>query len=243
MVLAVDVGNTKTAVALVEGSTIRARAQWPTDQTGAAVFEGALGRAPGAERIVVATVVPRARRAWDDVATWLSLPITVLSRGDQVPVTCDVDEPSKVGVDRLVNLLGAALDDAPPLVVVDLGTATTIDALDRSGHFVGGAILPGAGTAMRALAASTAQLPEVRLVAPPSPIGRNTAHAIQSGVVLGYAGGIDSLVAAISRELGGATCVATGGLAAVFAPHCRCFHRVDDTITLRGIARAWELAR
>lgn len=243
VVLAVDVGNTKTAVAVVQGRALRARRAWATGEATASGVAALIAAGPAPEALAVATVVPREVERWTSIAIGLSLPLCVFRRGDDVPMACDVDDAAGVGVDRLVNALGALDDEPPPLVVVDFGTATTVDCVDRAGRFVGGAILPGAATAMRALAAGTAQLPEVPLVAPPSAIGRNTVHALQSGVVLGYAGGVRSLVQAMSEALGGAVALATGGLAPHLAPHCRCFARIDDTITLRGIARAWELSR
>jgi type III pantothenate kinase len=132
------------------------------------------------------------------------------------------------------NGAGALLDAGA--IVVDLGTATTLDCVSPSGEFVGGVIVPGMRVSFDALVAGTAQLRDVELVAPPRVLGRNTVECLQSGVVYGYASLVDGLVARLRAELPFACRVlATGGLAPVIAPHASSIERVDPDLTLRGL--------
>jgi type III pantothenate kinase len=247
VLVVVDVGNTKAELAAVEGGRVLRRVRVATGSEAEPALRALLGEAAAGTRpeaLVVASVVPLEATRWEALGAKLGLLVRTYTRGDEVPVPSAADEPARVGVDRMVNVLGALQGLAPPLVVVDVGTATTIDAVDATGRFLGGAILAGPATAMRALARGTAALPEVPLEAPARVIGRNTREAIQSGSVLGYAGSLDLLVRCMVAELGGeARVVFTGGLGASFAALCAGSPAVDDTITLRGIARLWELTR
>lgn len=242
MIIAVDVGNTKTEIASVEAAGLRDRVRVATGDDVAPVLRRvAQGHVEG---LAVGTVVPGERARWAAIGAAEGWTTRVFARGDEVPIATRVREPARVGVDRLVNALGALGLVTPPLVVVDIGTATTVDAIDADGAFLGGAILAGPATALRALVGGTAQLPPVPLAPPPAVIGRDTVEAIQSGSVLGYAGAIDALVARMTEALGGgATVFFCGGLGATFAPLCRGPVVLDDTLTLRGLARAWELLR
>ncbi len=242
MIIAVDVGNTKTEIASIEGAALRDRVRVATgDDVDVALRRVAVGTVEG---LAVGSVVPGQSARWAAIGAAEGWATRVFARGDEVPIPTRVREPGRVGVDRLVNALGALGLAAPPLVVVDIGTATTVDAIDGDGVFLGGAILAGPATALRALVGGTAQLPAVPLAPPPAVIGRDTEEAIQSGSVLGYAGAIDALVAGMTAAMGGrATVFFCGGLGATFAPLCRGPLVLDDTITLRGLARAWELSR
>lgn len=247
MVLTVDIGNTKTELGLWQGRALVGAARAPTAEhrdwaawaarvvvdAGGGVIEG----------IATASVVPTAVARWADVAHRLHTRIRVFE-GTNIPgIVVKLAHPEQVGPDRLVNVLGALEWSPGPLISVDLGTATTFDVLDADGAFIGGAIAPGAGTALDALVSHTARLPAVPLEAPGAAIGRDTVSAMQSGAVLGYASLVDGLVARIRTELGvRAYCVATGGLVERFAPLCTSFDRVDSALTLRGLRRAWELS-
>jgi type III pantothenate kinase len=140
----------------------------------------------------------------------------LVAEAGTIPIEVRVPHPARVGNDRLLGTWGARLHHGAPLIVVDLGTATTVDALDREGRFVGGAILPGLSLALASLARGTAQLPEVRLSMPAQAIGTDTASAIRSGVVLGGLGAIRELVERFAAELSPdgprPTVVATGGI-------------------------------
>jgi type III pantothenate kinase len=155
-----------------------------------------------------------------------------------------IDYPAEIGADRILNALGARTIHGTPCIVVDFGTATTFDAISREGDYLGGAIAPGLGIAAEALFSRTAKLPRIELTAPPAAIGRNTVHAMQSGLVLGYVGLIEGLVARIRTELGGrAKVVATGGMAHILAEQTPAIEAVDPMLTLEGLRMIYELNR
>ncbi len=144
--------------------------------------------------------------------------------------------------DRILNALATHRLHGSPAVVVDFGTATTFDAVSAEGDYLGGAIAPGLGIAAEALFSRTAKLPRIELTAPPSPIGRNTIHAMQSGLILGYVGLIEGLVERFRAELGGqARVIGTGGLASVLAKETKIIEVVDQMLTLEGLRLIYEL--
>ncbi|RMG22677.1 MAG: type III pantothenate kinase [Armatimonadetes bacterium] len=155
---------------------------------------------------------------------------------DQVPtLAVEYDPPFAVGADRIANAIGVRAKHGTPAVVVDFGTATTFDAVTADAY-VGGAILPGPALSMEALFLHTAKLPRVAIQKPERCIGKTTTESLQSGLVLGYAGAIDSLAKRMIEELGGAArVIATGGLANLFAPLCATIEAVDPLLTLDGI--------
>ncbi len=141
-------------------------------------------------------------------------------RQDGAPVRHD--DPREVGPDRIANAIAAKERYGAPCIVVDFGTSTNFDVVSPAGEYVGGVLAPGIEISMEALFQRAARLVKVDYVAPPSAIGRSTATALQSGLVYGFAGQVDGIVAAIRKELGvEARVVATGGLAELIAPHSR----------------------
>lgn len=149
--------------------------------------------------------------------------------------------PEAVGADRLVNAVAAIHLYGAPCIVVDFGTATTFDAIDRNGTYLGGAISPGITMAAEALFQRTAQLPRVALNQPKRAIGRSTVESIQSGLVFGYVGLVKELVARFKLELGAdATVIATGGLAPLIAPLTEVIEEINPDLTLLGLALIWQ---
>lgn len=153
-----------------------------------------------------------------------------------------LDYPAEVGSDRILNALSTHRRHGSPAIVADFGTATTFDTISANGDYLGGAIAPGLGIAAEALFSRTAKLPRIELVAPPAAIGRNTIHAMQSGLILGYVGLIEGLVTRIRAELGGkAKVIATGGLAPLVARETNLIDTVDQMLTLEGLRLIFEL--
>ena len=149
--------------------------------------------------------------------------------------------PSDVGADRICNAVGAFAKYGGPAIVVDFGTATTFDAIAENGDYIGGAILPGIGISMDALFKQAARLYRVEFTAPPDAIGRNTVHAMQSGLVFGFAGQTDAMVDRFRSELGdGARVIATGGLAELIQKESRTIELVDELVTLDGLRLIFE---
>lgn len=172
------------------------------------------------------------------------LPTIVLDYGLDLGVEVQVTNPSEAGADRIANALAARERYGAPAIVVDFGTTTNFDVVSPEGNYIGGALAPGVGASIEALASRAAKLYRVPLVRPAAAIGRDTTTAMQSGAVFGYVGLVDGLVDRIRAELGGrATTIATGGLARLIAPETDRIQHVDPHLTLHGIRLIWERNR
>ena len=151
------------------------------------------------------------------------------------------DHPAEVGTDRLVAAIGAYHKYGGPLIVVDFGTATTFDAIDQEGTYLGGAIFPGVKISMEALFQKAAKLPRVELLKPENIIGKNTIKSLQAGAVYGYVGAVGNIVNEMKQELGGsATVIATGGLAKLIGSQADLFSHIDRSLTLDGLRIIYE---
>ncbi len=248
MLLAIDVGNTHCVFGVWHEG--RWAAQWrhatdpdtTEDQLGAwlrTMFD--LADLPWmVERVVCACVVPPMVEPIRLLCQrWLRREVRFLRDGASVGLTVLYQPPTSVGADRLANALGA-LDIVPaPLIVVDFGTGTNFDAVDREGRYLGGAIMPGVLVGSEALFRRAAKLPHVEglsLAAPKRAIGGTTVESLQSGIVLGYAAAIDGLASRMDAELGGGCrIVATGGLGEMFLDLCERVERFEPTLTLDGL--------
>jgi len=247
VIVALNIGNTHIGYGFVVGGEITSTGSAPTPTADKAfelemVIDEALSRAGvGADEpieIVAASVVPAASQALRDLCARRGF--SLLEANDEtIPIQL---APGVIGPgdDRLVNAYAAAHIYGAPTIVVDVGTATTFDVVGADGRFAGGAIAPGPGLGLDALATRTAQLPRVRLDLPPRALGTNTVEAIQSGTVLGHVGMIEFLVRAISAQLPSGTqpkVVLTGGLAAHgWAKAIHGVTAIDPLLTLRGLA-------
>jgi type III pantothenate kinase len=168
-------------------------------------------------------------------------PLTVTA-GVRTGLQITYDNPRDVGSDRIVDAVAAINLYGPPVIVVDFGTATVFDAVSRDGVYLGGAIAPGINVAAEALFLNTSQLRRVELTAPKSAIGQNTSAALQSGLVFGYAGLVDGIVARFKEELGqDAKVIGTGGLAEVISKETDIFDAVNPELTLIGLRLVYEL--
>ena len=164
--------------------------------------------------------------------------------GVKTGVRIGIDNPREVGADRVVNAAAAHRLYGGPLIVIDFGTATTLDAVSEDGEYLGGAIAPGIGIAAEALFQRASKLPRIELIPPEHAIGRNTVTAMQSGVMFGYVGLIENLVSRIRRELDGhVKVVATGGLANVIAKETGVIDEVNSNLTLIGLRFIYEMNR
>ena len=154
------------------------------------------------------------------------------------------DDPGAVGADRIVNAVATGRHYGFPAVIVDIGTATTVEAVDADNNYLGGAILTGLNVALEALVARTAKLPSVDLEeAPPRAIATNTPDSIRSGFLYGYAGALDTLVRRCREEMnaGNVRVIATGGPAGAVVPYCEEIQHFDPDLTLKGLRILHEL--
>lgn len=190
---------------------------------------------------VVPALTPVVKRAVERVHDVESL---VLGPDTRMNIRNRYKNPEEVGADRLANAAGARDRYGTPVLIVDFGTATTLDVVSSKGDYLGGCILPGLDATADALFRSTAKLPRISIETPGKVLGRTTIESIRSGLFYGAVGSVDSLVARIWKEIGEkGTVVATGGLASTLAKHSKTISYADADLTLHGLWVIWNLNR
>lgn len=251
MLLTIDIGNTETTAGLFDGDSLKAHWRLTTSSARTAdemrVLLLQLVRSEGIEAqqvtgVALCSVVPLVTQPVVDACdvAFGVTPVVVDARSS-LPITLDVDEPSTVGADRVVNTLAASKIFRRDCIIVDLGTATTYDCVSANGSFFGGIIQPGVQTSASVLFSRTAMLPSTALTSPTRAIGTNTADCIRAGVVFGAADSIDGLIGRIKAEWPRPEVpyvVATGGLAETFRAFCMGFNAIDPALTLKGLKLA-----
>ncbi|MBK5233799.1 MAG: type III pantothenate kinase [Thermoleophilia bacterium] len=246
MLLAIDVGNTQTHVGAFRGEALTEhwRFQTRAGATGDELAERLSGlmelRGVGfsdLEGIVVSSVVPPLGNEYRRLAErYLEVDCLLVGPGVKTGMAIEIDNPTEVGADRLVNAIAAYDQIGDVCVGVDFGTGINFDAVSADGAYLGGAIAPGVEISLTALTERAARISRIDLDAPKSAIGTNSRTAIQSGVLFGFAGLVDGLGRRINAELGGnAKFIATGGLASVVVPYTETITEIDDLLTLKGL--------
>jgi type III pantothenate kinase len=254
--MAADIGNTQTVLGLFEGDELRG--QWRiateahrTSDELAVVFAGLLAlrglRLEEVSALIASSVVPALARSYRDLAAQIfRVPFYPVDAQMETGLKNRYDDPGAVGADRIVNAVAAGRHYGFPAIIVDIGTATTVEAVDSNGCYLGGAILTGLYVSLDALVARTAKLPSVDLEEePPRVIATNTPDSIRSGFIYGYAGALDALIRRSREELDedGIRVIATGGPAGVIVPHCREIEEFDPDLTLKGLRTLYEMNR
>jgi type III pantothenate kinase len=248
MLLAIDSGNTNAVFAVYEGDVLRAswrvstNARRTADEYAVWLTQllALAGLKPGdIDAAIIANVVPEASfNLLQLCRRYLNNEPLVVGNADCNPgIGIDVDMPAQsVGADRVANAVAAQDRYHPPLMVVDFGTATNFDVVDKAGNYCGGIIAPGPNLSLQALEMAAAQLPHIAIKRPPAVVGRNTITAMESGVFWGYVGLIEGLIRRIGEErkekMG---VIATGGLAPLFAGATDAIQKVDPDLTLWGL--------
>jgi len=251
VLFAVDVGNTQSVLGLFDGADLIGHWRVSTnasltgdelrvDVAGLLALSGRTW--DDVDHVILASVVPRLTSAWEEVAqTAAGCEAMVVGPGLRTGMPIRYDNPHEVGADRIVNGVAAYERFGGPVVIVDFGTATTIDVIAEDGAYLGGAIAPGVETSAEALFSKAARLSKVDLEAPPKVIGTNTRASVQAGLMLGEAAMVDGLVRRVWGELGReAPVIGTGGLAERMGPICETIQHVDVDLTLEGLRIIYE---
>ncbi len=192
-------------------------------------------------RVVVASVVPELRDAYRRYAESLGTEAVFVDNAFDFGLTIKYDPPESVGVDRLVAAFAAVEKYGAPCLVCDFGTATTIDAVNSKGEYLGGIIAAGMNLLADALFQKTSKLPRIEIAKPEKVIGDSTVNAIQSGTYFGYLGLVDGIIGRMTDELGETPrVIATGGFAGIIAEAAECIQTVDDNLMLDGLRLLFE---
>lgn len=251
MILAVDIGNSNIVIGGVEGEEIRFEARLRTDATKTSdeycidlkmildVYDVSVRQIEGG---IIASVVPQVLNSIKTALKKLTgKDPLVVGPGLKTGLNIKIDNPAQTGADLVVGSVAALREHKPPMIVIDMGTATTMIVLDKSGALIGGAIIPGVKISMDALTGRTALLPGLQLDQPKKAIGRNTIDCMRSGIMLGAACMLDGMVARMEEELGcKTTVVITGGIAKFVAPMCRTPMIYDKDLLLKGLVALYR---
>ena len=247
MILAVDVGNSNIVIGGLSGDEITFEARLRTDATKTSdeycidlkmILEVYHVDPSQLEGAIISSVVPQVLNSMKTAVTKLTgHTALVVGPGLKTGLNIKIENPAQTGADLVVGSVAALREHKAPIIVIDMGTATTVTVLDETGSFIGGSICPGVKISLDALTDRTALLPGLQLDQPKRAIGRNTIDCMRSGIMLGTACMLDGLVERFEEELGSkATVVATGGIAKFIIPMCRTPIVYDKDLLLKGLA-------
>lgn len=251
MILAIDVGNTHVVVGVLEDLEtkhmfrLQTNAQ-RTDSEYAVLMHQMLTLAgyqnSQFEGAIISSVVPPITGVMKNAVKFVTgCDAMVIGPGLKTGLNIRIDDPSTLGADLVVGAVAALHKYKPPLIVIDLGTATTVTAMDKNGSFRGGAIMAGVNLCLNALSSGTSQLPKIDLNYTGKAIGSNTIDCMRSGAVYGTAGMLDGVIDRMEEELGSkATVVACGGLAPMIIPHCRHKIHLEDDLLMLGLGLIYK---
>lgn len=246
MILAIDIGNTNIVIGAAKGEDILFRERVATDHT-ATVLQYAVMLKTAFEMnglsnadidgAIISSVVPGVTAAVRGaVEKYAGIEPLIVGPGIKTGLKIMIDDPAQLGSDLVVDAVAGIQHYPLPLIVIDMGTATTLSVINENGAYLGGMILPGMAISNSALVGGTSQLPKIAFELPKALIGRNTVDCMKSGLLYGSAGALDGLIDRVQAEMDGkCTVVATGGLASTVTPLCRNEVILDDDLLLKGL--------
>lgn len=251
MILTIDIGNSNIVIGCVEGEEILFRGRVHTDRlktsdqycidlkTLLEIYEAPLERIEGT---IISSVVPQVLNSMQTAVMKLTgRKSLIVGPGLKTGLNILLDNPAQMGADLVVADVAALREHTPPLIVIDMGTATTMSVLDANGAHLGGCVCPGVQLGVDALTRNTSLLPGIQLDRPKKAIGRNTADAMRSGVMMGAASMLDGMIQRFEEELGArCTVVATGGIARFILPLCRHEIVYDRDLIIKGLAALYR---
>ncbi|MBQ9387654.1 MAG: type III pantothenate kinase [Lachnospiraceae bacterium] len=246
MLFAVDIGNTNIVAGVMDDDEIRVFERITTDRNKtdleyAVIFKNILDlyqiTASDIDGAIVSSVVPEINSTLKNALKKLfGCRVLIVGPGVKTGLNIKIDDPAQLGADMVVAAVACINEYPLPQIIFDLGTATTISAIDKDGNFLGGVITAGVRTSVESIISKTSQLVGISFSAPKHAIGKNTVESMQSGSVFGTAAMMDGMIDRISEELGEpASVIATGGLAGYIAPYCRHSIICDDNLLLKGL--------
>ena len=246
MILAVDIGNTNIVIGLIQDDEIRYKARIATDRLRTSDQYGVeivnmlqmfnVRRDDVSDCIISSVVPPVFNSVYTGVIKAIGKVPMIVGPGLKTGLNIRVDTPSQVGADRIVVSVAALVEYSAPLIIIDMGTATTVDVVEEENVYVGGIILPGVMVSLDSLTSRAAQLPGISLDKPRKVIGRNTVDCMRSGAMYGTAAMIDGLIDRIAEELGHeSTIIATGGIAQFIVPLCKHEIILEKELLLKGM--------
>ena len=251
MILTIDIGNSNIVIGGVEGDEIRFEARLRTESTKTSdqycvdlkILLDVYGiDSESIEGAIIASVVPQVLNSFQTAIKKLTGKTSlVVGPGLKTGLNILLENPSQTGADLVVGCVAALREHKPPMIIVDMGTATTMVVLDKNGALIGGCICPGVKISMDALTEKTALLPGLQLDQPKRAIGRNTIDCMRSGIMMGTASMLDGMVERMEAELGSkATVIATGGIGKFIAPLCRTPMIYDKDLLVKGLATLYR---
>lgn len=251
MILVVDIGNSNVVIGGVEGEKILFEARLRTDATKTSdeytidlksILDIYNADREGIEGCIIASVVPQVLNTFQTALMKLTgRKALVVGPGLKTGLNIAIDNPSQTGADLVVGAVAALREHKAPLIVIDMGTATTMVVLDKNGALIGGSISPGVKISLDALTGGTALLPGLQLDQPKRAIGRNTTDCMRSGIMLGTACMLDGMIERMEEELGyKTTVIVTGGIAKFVVPMCRREMIYDKDLLVKGLAALYR---
>lgn len=246
MILAVDIGNSNIVLGCFEGEKIHFIERLSTNQDSTSLEYTVLIKnilelnslsSLSFDGSIISSVVPSVTQTIKDAVIRLTqAPVMIVGPGIRTGLKILLDNPAQLGSDRVADAVAAIHEYSCPLVIVDMGTATTISVIDRDKNFRGGMIIPGLKVSLDSLTMRTSQLPKISLDPPKKVIGTNTVDCMHSGIIYSTAASIDGSIERIEEELGEkCTVVSTGGMAKTIIPFCRREIIIDDLLLLKGL--------